>query len=127
MSVFWERFSQECEKAGKKPNSEYIRSVLGISSSAISKWKNGTVPDGNTLVKIAMQFKVTTDYLLGLSWVEEEKDKEKADLPQSALDPQIEELVRIYRECDALGQFSIISTAMEEHARSMREKNAHMA
>lgn len=126
MSVFWERFSQECEKAGKKPNSEYIRTVLGISSSAISKWKNGTVPDGNTLVKIAMQFNVTTDYLLGLKWVEEEEDKEKADLPQSALDSQIRELVHLFSECDARGQFSIISTAMEEYDRSQREKNAHM-
>lgn len=125
MTVFYERVKALCED--NKMTVSDLLTQLGMSASNNTRWSKGTIPDGNTLVKIAMRLNVTTDYLLGLKWVDEQKDKEKADLPQSALDSQIRELVHLFSECDARGQFSIISTAMEEHARSIREKNAHMA
>ena len=125
MTVFYERVKALCED--NKMTVSDLLTQLGMSASNNTRWSKGTIPDGNTLVKIAMRLNVTTDYLLGLKWVDEQKDKEKADLPQSALDSQIRELVHLFSECDARGQFSIISTAMEEYDRSQREKNAHMA
>ena len=125
MTVFYERVKALCED--NKMTVSDLLTQLGMSASNNTRWSKGTIPDGNTLVKIAMRLNVTTDYLLGLKWVEEQKDKEKADLPQSALDSQIRELVHLFSECDARGQFSIISTAMEEYDRSQREKNANMA
>lgn len=62
--MFWERFSNLCEKAGTKPNP--VGKEIGISSGIITKWKNvGTLPNGETLLKIADYFNVSVDYLLG--------------------------------------------------------------
>lgn len=39
--------------------------ILNLSTSMPSKWKDGTIPNGETLVKLADFLDVTTDYLLG--------------------------------------------------------------
>ena len=39
--------------------------LLGISPGAIGNWKDGSTPNGETLVKIADYFNVSVDYLLG--------------------------------------------------------------
>ena len=61
--MFWERFVTECERIGKKPNS--IREELSVSSSTLTKWKNGVMPTSRSLNKVASYFGVTSDYLLG--------------------------------------------------------------
>ena len=50
---------------GKRPNP--IGREIGLSSGIISKWKNGGIPNGETLMKLASYFDVSIDYLLGLS------------------------------------------------------------
>ena len=41
---------------------------LGVSARTVSFWENGEREcDFNTLIKIAQFFKVSTDYLLGIS------------------------------------------------------------
>lgn len=37
---------------------------LGISTGAVANWKNGVIPNGKTLQKIADYFDVKIDYLL---------------------------------------------------------------
>ena len=76
--MFWERFVQECEKKGLKPNP--AAKEMGISSASVTKWSNGVIPRGNTLDKIASYFGVSTDYLLG---------KTNNPLPQSAQMPTL--------------------------------------
>ena len=61
--MFWERFYKLCEKAGTKPNP--LGKNLGISSGVITKWKNGGIPNGDTLAKIADYLDCSVDYLLG--------------------------------------------------------------
>ena len=61
--LFWERFYDLCIKCGKKPNP--VGKEIGVSSGAITKWKNGTVPPAEVLIKISDYFGVSTDYLLG--------------------------------------------------------------
>ncbi len=63
--MFWERFYNLCIRKGKKPNP--VGKEVGLSSGIISKWKNGGIPNGETLMKLAKYFEVSTDYLLGLS------------------------------------------------------------
>ena len=63
--MFWERFYNLCLRCGKKPNP--VGKEVGLSSGIISKWKNGGIPNGETLMKLAKYFDVSTDYLLGLS------------------------------------------------------------
>ena len=54
-----------CLRNGKRPNP--VGKEIGLSSGIISKWKNGGIPNGETLMKLARYFNVSTDYLLGLS------------------------------------------------------------
>ncbi len=63
--MFWKRFYNLCLRSGKRPNP--IGKEIGLSSGIISKWKNGGIPNGETLMKLANYFDVSVDYLLGLS------------------------------------------------------------
>jgi len=62
-SMFWDIFCKECDKVNKKPNK--VAMELGLSGATTTKWKAGTIPNGETLVKIADYFNCSTDYLLG--------------------------------------------------------------
>ena len=68
---------------------------MGISSGSITKWRNGTIPQGSTLDKIASYFGVSTDYLLG---------KTNIPLPQS-------EQIREYLPFERRGSRPIIGIA----------------
>ena len=61
--MFWDRFFALCQRNGKKPNP--VGKEIGLSSGIISKWKNGGIPTGETLIKLARYFDVSVDYLLG--------------------------------------------------------------
>ena len=61
--MFWNRFYSLCIQKGIKPNP--LGSKIGISSGVITKWKNGAIPNGDTLIKIADYLDCSVDYLLG--------------------------------------------------------------
>lgn len=60
--TFWERFYSLCMEKNIKPNP--AAKEIGISSGAITKWKNGEAPGRNSLNKIADYFGCSVDYLL---------------------------------------------------------------
>lgn len=61
--MFWDIFYQLCEENNTKPNS--VAKMIGVSSATCTKWKNGAVPNGETLLKLADCLNVSVDYLLG--------------------------------------------------------------
>ena len=61
--MFWERYESLCKKVDKKPSR--VAAEIGFSSTMVTKYKNGAIPNGDILVKIADYFSVTVDYLLG--------------------------------------------------------------
>lgn len=61
--MFWENFYFLCEKNNVKPL-QVVKS-LEIAHGNITNWKNGRVPSGKNLQKIADYFGVSVDYLLG--------------------------------------------------------------
>lgn len=62
--MFWENFLQLCNQHGMSPNA--VAKNIGISSGAVTKWKNeGVTPRGVTLKKVADYFNVSVAYLLG--------------------------------------------------------------
>lgn len=61
--MFWERFVSLCQQRGKSPNR--VASDVGFSSAMVTKYKNGAMPSGDILAKIADYFDVSVDYLLG--------------------------------------------------------------
>lgn len=61
--VFWERFYDLCIQRNTKPN--VVCKELNLSNATSTHWKNGKIPNGETLQNLADYFGVTTDYLLG--------------------------------------------------------------
>lgn len=61
--MFWDNFYDLCLKNGSSPNK--IAKEIGISSGAITKWKNGTEPTPSKARLIADYFGVSVDYLIG--------------------------------------------------------------
>lgn len=62
---FWERLINMCTIKGCKPNT--IAKSIGLSTATATKWKNGSVPNGEALAKIADYLDCSVDYLLGKS------------------------------------------------------------
>lgn len=58
---------------------EQLATHLGVSPQAVSKWENGSFPDGDLLPRIADFFEVSIDYLYG-------RDKEKVSVEQMVMD-----------------------------------------
>lgn len=63
--MFWERFYDLCKEKGLTPSA--VVKELGISHGVITKWKNGTKPNLEVVVKLCDYFNVTADYLIGIT------------------------------------------------------------
>lgn len=61
--MFFDRFRQLCEEKGISIYKAAIE--IGLNRAAANKWKSGSIPNGQTLAKLADYFGVTNDYLLG--------------------------------------------------------------
>ena len=61
--MFWQTFKKLCESVGTSPNA--VCANIGLSTAAATYWKNGSIPKGDALVKVADYFNVSVDYLLG--------------------------------------------------------------
>ena len=71
--VFWERFCELCKERGITPT-QMVKDA-GIAAGSITKWKNGSIPHGNTRRKIAEYFSVSEKDLFEGS---EQKEKPAA-------------------------------------------------
>lgn len=60
-------FSKQLQKLRKAKGvkQEQLAEYLGVSIQAVSKWENGSYPDGDLLPRIAKYFEVSIDYLYG--------------------------------------------------------------
>lgn len=70
--MFFDRLKALCDE--RRISAYKACTDVGLNRAAVAKWKNGSIPNGQTLAKLADYFGVTTDYLLG-----EEKEKAPAD------------------------------------------------
>lgn len=60
--TFYENFISLCRNIGKKPNT--VGKELGIGSSIITQWKNGSIPSTEKILLLADYFNVSADFLL---------------------------------------------------------------
>lgn len=63
--LFWERFYSLCVENKTTPTK--VVKAIGVSHGATTKWKNGTNPNADVLVKLAEYFNVSIDYIMGLT------------------------------------------------------------
>lgn len=61
--MFWNTLYKLCEKNSTKPY--IVAKEIGVSNSVCTKWKNGSIPNGETLLKLSNYFDVSIDFLLG--------------------------------------------------------------
>lgn len=58
--MFWDNFIKLCNENNTTP-SKTVK-LLGISLGSVTRWKNGSMPNGTTLKKIADHFGVPMNY-----------------------------------------------------------------
>lgn len=61
--MFFSRLQARCVAQGIKLTP--LLDELGISRGSIGRWRAGTVPNGETLLKLAARLDCSVDYLLG--------------------------------------------------------------
>lgn len=84
--VFFDKFSSLCKDKGVS-HSKAAESI-GLNRTVVVKWKNGSIPSGNTLTKLAAYFNVPVDYLL------DKKDASAEALPSAdKLTPSQQKLI----------------------------------
>jgi transcriptional regulator with XRE-family HTH domain len=101
-------------------NLNQLSKAIGIAQSPTSRWKTGTMPNAETLIKICQYLNVSADYLLDLD----------EEVPPPKLSDQEEKLLDHFRQCDAGTQKSILMLASsgaaeaESTETSLNSKNA---
>lgn len=86
--MFLERLLSLCSENGTDI-SNVLRS-LGLSTSKGTAWRNGSIPNGEILLKLANYFHVSTDYLLGnTDDPRPAGEKEKAPAPEGERKPDV--------------------------------------
>lgn len=60
--MFYDIYVSLCRKVGVSPSK--AAEDIGLSRTSVNKWKNGTVPSGATINKLADYFGVSVDYIL---------------------------------------------------------------
>lgn len=82
MNNFWEKYSTLC--VSNKQSANGVAKILGIASSTVTSWKNGVIPNGETLEKIAQYFDVSIEYLMTDDEIDiKPSKKKKTDLFKS--------------------------------------------
>lgn len=65
-TTFYLRLSAQCVRRSISVTT-FAKTILGVSTSAPTNWKNGTVPSAELVYRAAQALNVSADYLLGLS------------------------------------------------------------
>ena len=110
--MFIDTFAALCKQKNVTMNRACIE--IGISRTATAKWKNGSVPNGQTLSRIAEYFGVSSSYLLG------EDDKKLADSTKGDILDDVD--VAFYGEYKELGDDD--KETIRSMVRVMRERRA---
>lgn len=95
--MFWDRFVMLCAERDTKPNP--VASQLGISSGAVTRWKQGSKPNSTTAYKIANYFGVSVEYLLG-----KDENKKPAPTEGDGLSEDARRVAEIFNQLSEAGK-----------------------
>lgn len=132
--MFYDNVYNLCQREGIKITA--LARSLGLSSSAPTYWKKGSVPKSGTLQKIADYFNVSTDFLLygenrpqnivenaNHSAVSQQNSGNlNINLEGSDLQGLEADLIRVFRSLDLKGKAAVLTTASDEEARMNQQK-----
>lgn len=86
--MFYENIKIMCKQ--NKTSITKLCSEIGLSSGVLSKWKSGSIPNGETLIKIADYLNCSVDFILGRT----ETSRLVKDIPDQVIDILIEQYLR---------------------------------
>ena len=92
--MFWKIFFSLCNE--NKTNPTKVVEALNISKGSVTKWKNGAIPSGATLKKLADYFNVSVDFLIG-----NETDEPKAEANAVFLDDKQIYMIPVFESVSA--------------------------
>lgn len=111
--MFFDRFKQLCDAKGI--SIYQAAKDIGLNRSSATKWKNGSVPGGETLAALAGLFGVSVGYLLG-------EETENAPTAVSKGDILDEVDVAFYGDYKELDEDD--KATLRDMARIMRERRS---
>ena len=79
---FYEKFYKLCRENGTRPSP--VCTAIGISKSGATRWKAGSTPDGDTILKICKYFDVPVSYFYEDDAQEPEKEEAASPAPVKA-------------------------------------------
>ncbi len=111
--MWYEQFDRLCDENGTTPTA-FVTNVLGLSSSKVTAWKQGTIPKIEILQQIADYFRVTVGFLFD--------GKEKS--PKSELSDLERELLEKFNRLEDVDKGRIldrIETIFESYSPKQKE------
>lgn len=130
--MFYPQFVKLCAEKNIKPSA--LARQLGFSPSAPGRWKNGAVPQADTLQRLAEFFDVSTDYLLyggerrhnaihdiqNSAIVQENRSSvisveniNDADIPSRKIDGIDAEMLKIFSSLDMRDKIKVLQMAYD--------------
>lgn len=97
--MFIEKLETELKRKNLTMNK--LAKEAGFAQANTDRWKKGSMPNTEALIKICKYLNVSADYLLDLN----------DEAPPPDLSDQEKELIALFRECDSGTQNSILLLA----------------
>lgn len=102
--MFWNRFVEVCEKNGLRPRK--VAAEIGVAAATVTRWKNGSVPQNETLDKLAKKFGVSVAYFLT-------EDDEFCDISDILMDKSVKQIVSLCRNLNEIQKNMIVGYITE--------------
>ena len=115
MTVFMERLQLLMNDEGLSDRD--LIQMLGLSKNAITNWRNGMKPQSQTVHRLADFFEVSYDWLRGIDGAKEEI---RRIISPKSEDPILDELIKMYKECDPQSQTYLAHVIWQEWDRCRR-------
>lgn len=107
---FYEKTKKVCKIKKDITLGEMVKK-LNLSTSMPTKWKNGLIPNGETLIKIADFLDESIDYLLG-----RDQKQEDVIITNDALNPKIHKITHLLETEDIPDEIiNFIYNALENY------------
>lgn len=110
--MFYEIFTNLCNEIGLSPTETLKR--MNLSTSKLTAWKNGSIPNGITLLLISEFFNVSIDYLLTGS----EKNSTTNNLSENEI-----EMLEIFKKFNDREQIKLIGKLEELYRQKQIKEN----
>lgn len=109
-NLFWDIFSKLCKDNNVTPTT--VVKSFDISHGVITRWKNGSLPSADVLIKIADYFGVSVDYLLGKT---EEKQVTLEEQPVTGIEKELLELTADMDEDEKMAVLGYAARLVAKH------------